>query len=354
VPPQNSVTHSPFDIPEWFDNDTLRATYLYTEGVRVGAESGSDSAALAYFRKVLEIDSLHAPSHHQISLLEISTNPASALTHSQIAHTADTANIDYLGQLAYTQLVGRQHKTALQNYNKLLRLDSRNPYNYRVAAALYVENNMPYMAVAVLDSAEYKLGFVPELWNDKRNLLLDLKLYDRAIEETLSVVANHPYESDNYRVLADLYARTGNDSLAVVNFEKAVSMAPDHFGTLLSAAKYYLAVGNERKYLAMLQSIFGLDSVPLDTKISLYDNATTLLDLERVVEHIFVSFLGHVVTMTIGLGGDVEVGNGQTLTVESYHWRVCCGDVAYDMHAPQHLQQIVNTLASKTRGCGDV
>lgn len=281
VPPQSSVTHSPFDAPEWFDNDTLRATYLYTEGVRVGAESGSDSAALAYFRKVLEIDSLHAPSHHQISLLEISTNPTSALTHSHIAHAADTANIDYLGQLAYTQLVGRQHKTALQNYNKLLRLDSRNPYNYRVAAALYVENNMPYMAVAVLDSAEYKLGFVPELWNDKRNLLLDLKLYDRAIDETLSVVANHPYESDNYRVLADLYARTGNDSLAVVNFEKAVSMAPDHFGTLLSAAKYYLAVGNERKYLAMLQSIFGLDSVPLDTKISLYDNAISEIEFYR-------------------------------------------------------------------------
>ena len=281
VPPQNSVTHSPFDIPEWFDNDTLRATYLYTEGVRVGAESGSDTTALPYLYKALEIDSLHAPSHHHISLIEISTNPASALAHSQIAHAADTANIDYLGQLAYAQLVGRQHKTALQNYNKLLRLDSRNPYNYRVAAALYVENNMPYMAVAVLDSAEYKLGFVPELWNDKRNLLLDLKLYDRAIEETLSVVANHPYESDNYRVLADLYARTGNDSLAVVNFDKAVSMAPDHFGTLLSAAKYHLSVGNERKYLAMLQSIFGLDSVPLDTKISLYDNAISEIEFYR-------------------------------------------------------------------------
>lgn len=281
VPPQNSVTHSPFDTPEWFDNDTLRATYLYTEGVRVGAESGSDSAALPYFRKVLELDSLHAPSHHQISLIEISTNPASALTHSQIAHAADTANVDYLGQLAYVQLMSRQHKTALQNFNKLLRLDSRNPYNYRVAAALYIENNMPYMAVAVLDSAEYKLGFVPELWNDKRNLLLDLKLYDRAIDETLSVVANHPYDGDNYRVLADLYARTGNDSLAMVNFEKAVSMAPDNFGTLMSAAKYYLSVGNERKYLATLQSIFGLDSVPLATKLSLYDNAISEIEFYR-------------------------------------------------------------------------
>lgn len=281
APQKSSDTRSPYDSPEWFDNDTLRATYLYTEGVRVVAESGVDSTALPYFRKVLEIDSLHAPSHHQISVIEVLKDPKSALAHSQVAHRVDTTNIDYLGQLAYAQTLNGQYKTALHNYTKLMRLDSRNPYNYRLAAALYAQTNMPFMAISVLDSAEYKLGFVPELWNDKRELMIRHKLYDRAISETLSRVANNPYDTGNYRVLADLYARTGNDSLAMVNFQKATELAPNDVGTLLAASRYYLSVGNERKYLTTIQTIFGLDNVGLDTKLALYDSVIEDIDFYR-------------------------------------------------------------------------
>lgn len=280
-PQQSSATHSPFDTPDWYDTDSLRATYLFTEGVRVVAESGVDTLAAPYFQKVLEIDSLHAPSHHQLSLIEAASNPSSAVAHSQIAHKSDTTNVDYLGQLAYVQTVDGQLQAALQNFNKLLRLESHNPYNYRMAAALYAQNNMPYMAISVLDSAAYKLGHIPELWSYKRELMIGVKLYDRAIEETLSVVANNPYETDNYRILGELYAQTGNDSLAQVNFDKAVNLAPESKLALLSAAKFYLSNGQETKYLATLQRLFALDSAEIEIKLALYDNTISDLDFYR-------------------------------------------------------------------------
>ena len=153
--PQKSRNEGGIEIPEIFDtNDSLRVAYLYSEGVKEAAKSGVPASAIPYWSKLLKIDSLHGGANHKMSELGVDANPQQALAYSNRAVKADTTNIEFLGQYAYTQVATGQYKAALQTFNKLLKKDSRNPYNYRMAAALYANEGMPHMAISILDSAE--------------------------------------------------------------------------------------------------------------------------------------------------------------------------------------------------------
>lgn len=283
LPQKSGVQVSLWDtIPECYNNsDSLRAIYLYTEGVRVAAESGDRKKALPYFEKVLEIDSLHGPTHHQLAINFDESNPQKAYLHSQKALASDTTNIAYLSQYAYAQIGVNQIRAALQNYNRLIELDSKNPYYYQMAAAIYAAENMPHMAINILDSAEYKLGRIKELTAQKRALLMRVKLYDRAIEDALSEAANNPFDHTCHRVLGELYSITGQDSLAQASFDKAISLVPTDATTLWSLGDHFLSLKDMSSYLEVLSQIFALDEVPLEEKLNVYDKLVENIDLYR-------------------------------------------------------------------------
>jgi len=265
-------------VPDWFDNDSLRVAYLYTEGVRTAAEGGE---ATEYFRAALAIDSLHAPSLYQLAEEEMQSSPQKAFEHGLAAYNSDTTNLDYQSLLAYLYVLNQKYQTAQQAYNRLLAKDPRNPFNYRMAAALYSASGMPFAAISVLDSAEYKLGRIDELVQYKRELLTSVKLYSRAIEETEASVRANPFDNDNYRILGELYGLTGKDSLASANYSKAMQLDSTNLQTLLSLGNYYKIRGREAEYMGVLQRIFVLDGVDLKTKLNLYDDSIANLDFYR-------------------------------------------------------------------------
>ncbi|MBQ2797349.1 MAG: hypothetical protein IJF01_06430 [Tidjanibacter sp.] len=259
-------------IPEWFDTDSLRVAYLYSEGIRATTESGRPFDGLPYWVKILEIDSLHGGANHQMSVLGTEISPSRALFYSRRAVEADTTNMEFLGQYAYSQVAAANYSTALQIYNTLLEKEPHNPYNYRMAAALYANEGMPHMAISLLDSAEYKLGHYEELASYKRSLLIGVRNYDRAISETQSAIANRPFDHSNFRILGEIYARTGQDSLAVANFQRAIELAPEDGENLVAAGEYYLSRGNYPQYFDLVKRLFMLDGEALEDKLDLYDN----------------------------------------------------------------------------------
>lgn len=281
--PQKVVSsRSAVVVPELFAADSLRIPYLYTEAVRLAAQTDNPLVALPYLEEILLLDSLHAPTNHFMSMIKTELrNPKEAVRHSVIAYAADTTNIDYLSQLAFAEVECGHYAAGKRHFNRLLKLDSKNAYNYHAAAALYAGTGMPHTAIALLDSAEYKLGYIKALADQKRELLMSVKLYDRAKAETLSAVANNPFDIDGYRVLGDIYAATGEDSLAVVNYQKALELAPTNPATLISASQFHYARGNEAEFLALVQQIFANDQITLEHKLKIYDNMTEDVDLYR-------------------------------------------------------------------------
>ena len=55
----------------------------------------------------------------------------------------------------------------------------------------------------------------------KRQLLLNMKQYDRALVEAKAMVENFPYDEDNYVELAELYTTLGQLAQAQEAYRKA-------------------------------------------------------------------------------------------------------------------------------------
>lgn len=269
------------EIPEHFNNDSLRAAYLYTEGVRVGSFSEDPLAGLPYFQMVLAIDSTHAPAHYRLSQAYLFRNAQKVHDHARRAYAADSTNLDYLDQYAYSLVTIGDYAKAKANYEKLLRLDPKNPANYRTAAILYASTNMPHMAISILDSAEHKLGYIEELARYRRELLVRLRQHDRAIGELQSVIANNPRNAEAHISLGEIYTSIGKDSLAEASYRKALEMSPNNPQVLAALGDHYYRTERNTEFLAVTKELFLNDDVELSRKLSIYDGIVKNEELYR-------------------------------------------------------------------------
>ncbi len=268
--PQKSSEGFVVDVPGWYSTDSLRAEYLYSEGVKVATLAKDRREALPYFEKVLEIDSLHAPTHFQMGDIAMRHDPKAALRHGRIASRADSTNVDYLGLYGYSLVSNNELQQARAVYEKLVRLEPRNGYNYQMLASLYQSSNMPYMALSVLDSAEYKLGRTGEIVGQKLGLLYSMNLYDKAIEEIKTEIANNPRSVNHLTMLGYLYTKNKQDSLVVDSFEKALALSPQNTDALLGLATFYKQRGREEEFLQALKTLFMVDEFPAQEAVSIW------------------------------------------------------------------------------------
>lgn len=259
------------DIPEWFDSDSLRVAYLYSEGVKVAALAEDRQDALPYFEKVLEIDSLHAPTHYQLGDMLINNNPEKALRHGRIVYAADSTNVDYLGFYGYALAYNQKIDRAKEVYERLVRLEPHNANNYQMLASLYRASEMPYMALSVLDSAEYKLGRIGELFSQKLNILYSLSLYTRAIEELKTEITNNPRNSHHVTMLGYLYMKTQQDSLAISTLKQALDINPQNTDALLGLASIHKQRGQDEAFLQTIKTLLLSENLPAQQIVSILE-----------------------------------------------------------------------------------
>lgn len=261
-------------------NDSLLASYYYSEGIKQSLlEQPERSADL--FRKVLSIDSLHAPSYYELATLCATDNPDSALVICRRAVEIDSTNMWYRNLYGQLLLHKGEWRTALGIFDRLLTEDPHNPMYYNVVAALYNQNRQPFSAIAVLDSAEYKLGRIDEMAAFKRQLLMDVGLYDKAIEQTQSLIVDQPYKSDNFLILAELYAATNKDSLARNAYDDAFRLDSTNVTILQSAAQFYRSRRETTKYFEYEQRLFLSPDVTFEQKRDRLEQLTSNQEVYR-------------------------------------------------------------------------
>lgn len=218
----------------------LAPYYYHGEGIKAYAVQGDTARATRLFRLALEADSTYAPAAYELAELTLAASPDEALAMSRRANRLDTANLTYRSQLGRMLVVTERYDEAMDIYTRLMREDPHNPMNYRLLAALYEFGRQPFSALTILDTAEMRLGRMEEISAYKRELSLRLRLYDKAVEETEKLIADYPYDEENYRVLGDIYAAMGRDSLARVNYGEALRLDSTNISTLASMADFYL------------------------------------------------------------------------------------------------------------------
>lgn len=255
--------------------DSLRATYLYTEGLKRSLIEQDSAAAYNFWLQAIAADSTYAPAFYSLSEQALYRDNTNAIIYGRKAYEQDTTNNWYLQRYGQSLLIGGDYKTAMSVYQKLLRRDPHNPDNYRIVAMLYQQADLPYSALTILDSAENQLGKIPYFSDLKRQLLIGTRQVDKALTEAKEMVEAVPYEAESHRVLAELYAASGKDSLAMAEFGTALKLDSTNIETLMSLADYYNRTKRYRENLATTKQLFLSNEMSLEAKIKMFKQITS-------------------------------------------------------------------------------
>ena len=297
-----SAETRPADI--YADTMPRDASFYYFEGVRAANIYENPDSALVNFRKVLELDSTHAPTYYEMASIEVADNPVLALSHSVRANELDQSNIWYKTQLGRMLIVNRKYDQAIGIYRDIIRLAPNRPENYRYLAGLYDQTGQPYTAISVLDSAEMKFGLMEEFSSYRRQLLINTRQADRAIEETRMLAANFPYDERNYVILGDLYASKRADSLAEEAYNEAFAIDSNSLAVIASMAEYYRSRDNISEFLKSVRRLLESEQIELDDKIDMFNDLTGNIGFYR--EYYF-SMNSLVSTLYTEYPGDYKV-----------------------------------------------
>ncbi|WP_418982381.1 tetratricopeptide repeat protein [Alistipes sp.] len=260
--------------PAWDVPDSLRSVWLYTEGIKRNAIDDDSLEARRLFTEAIRLDSSFAPAYYALASNGMFSTPDEAVELARRAWRLDTANLWYHRFYGQALLLAERYDQALGVYRRLSVEDAQNPDNFRILAALYEQHNNPYMALAMLDSAELRFGRIPPLSVMKRRLLVATHQTDKAIEEAAALVESAPYDRERRVVLAELYGVAGRDSSALAEYDAALAIDSADVSTLLSLADFHSKRRDYRALLNVTKRLFLAEDLPLEAKVRRFEQFT--------------------------------------------------------------------------------
>ncbi|MCD8071700.1 MAG: tetratricopeptide repeat protein [Alistipes sp.] len=271
---KTEVVWSSYDtIPAGFRDKLIQ--YYYTEGIKSYSIDKDNRRALSNFDKAIQLDPTHAPSYFQAANAAMTFDPSQALWYSGKAVELDSSNTWYASQNGRLAIMTGRYSDARRIYEKLIVMEPRSPENYAMLAMLYERTGQPYAAIATLEKAENVIGRIEQLSKHKRDMLILAGLTDQAIREGEAIAKTYPYNYEGYLFLAELYAETRKDSLAELNYSKALELNPDGLDIIASMNEFYRISGNSVKYLESGKRLVQSPDLEKETKIRLFRDITS-------------------------------------------------------------------------------
>lgn len=308
--------------------ESLRQTYLYTDGIKALDLHGDTLRAERLWREAVGIDSAYSPALYRLAML--------AADRDSLAEAAELARRTYLCDTMnrwYTQLYGRmllateRYDLALPIYRRLTAIDSQEPENYRLLALLYARSNLPFSAITTLDTAEIRFGRHRLLSDLKQQLLFSTGQLSKAVEEGRRTVESFPYDVEAYISLSEAYSATGKDSLAYATLNEAFKIDSTDLSLMQALGSYYEKHRRYREYLGIERRLFADDRIPVEQKIKRFGQLTSSIDFYR--EHYFqLNDLASTLAVkypdnraVVDLYGGHLIASGNTETALEYYRR---------------------------------
>ncbi len=262
------------------ESDSLpirRAILLTSEGQKRAQIYNDFEGGDSLFRAAIEEDENYSPAYFYLAQL-LSSEGISAdtvLYYAQRAYQLDSLNKWYSDNYAQALAISGNFEESLRLYAKAIVRAPQDLTAYMMMAMLYRESKLPFSAIAILDSAELKVGVNSYASSLKRELLLSTGQRDRAITETIALTQIEPSDIENRLILAELYVATKQDSLARAEYQKALQIDPTSLVTLRSLSQFYAERNEFFSYLNTLRMIFDNESESLEQKIELFNRVTS-------------------------------------------------------------------------------
>lgn len=251
---------------------------LYTNALKRYLIYGDTASARQLVNQAIESDSTYTPAIYLLSRIEDSAEKA--WVAAEKALQADSTNFHLLQHTAELSLNAHKYDSAKCHLTNLV-AESQNPDHFRLLAILHNLGKNRNAAIAVLDSAEVRLGKIDYLNRVRQQIYLDGGESEKAIMSALEGVENAPYEPINHIALADVYATIGADSLADVSYNKAISLDNTNPTPWFEYAGF---LDSRKRYTEMLlvwRNIVEFEKVPLTSKLSIVESITAKRDFYR-------------------------------------------------------------------------
>lgn len=237
---------------------------LYAEAIKAITIHKDTIEARRAIKAVLGQDSNHAPSLNLLS--RITHKPQEAVVYAEKAHLADTANRYYLEDYGSTLIQAGEYNKAVAIFEKIAE-KSTEPDHYRILAILLDNGRNTEKALSVLDTAEVRFGRIPVLGRLRQYYLLKTGKTLAAEADARKAIEEAPYLAENHIALAEIYAMTRRDSLALASFQKAIAIDTLAIEPWIALGDYYQKSGNKIAYLNVLERLFSSEILPLKGKI---------------------------------------------------------------------------------------
>ncbi len=250
---------------------------LTTEGQKQTQIYNNLKGGDSLFRLSIAEDPTYAPAYYHLAQLLQKNREGidSVIFYAKQAYEIDSLNKWYRESYAQALAYGGQFDKARRLFEEAIKSSPLDLNAYVMVAMLHSQTSNNEEAIAVLDSAEMRVGKNPYVSSFKRELLLTTNQTDRAIEESRSLIEIDPEDIENRIALAEIYASTEQDSLALQQFQEALLIEPASTEVLNSMGQYYLSKGNMPAYFHTVREIFKNPAESMADKISMFKRITS-------------------------------------------------------------------------------
>ena len=258
--PQHKTTHP--------TTSKKSVSELYTEAVKAFAVHQDTLSVVTTIEKIFKQDSNYAPALYLLA--RITKSPQMAAEYAERAYLLDTTNHHYLAEHARTSVWANHLSKAEAAFKKIVRT-SNEPHDFRLLAVILDHTQKQEEAVAVLDSAIVRFGRISLFCSMRQNFLLRMGRAQEAEAEAKKMVEEEPYVAANHIALAELYAITRRDSLALESFKNAIAVDSLAIDPLISLAEYYGKKKDKASYLSVLTKVFAHEELSIEVKLGEWD-----------------------------------------------------------------------------------
>lgn len=244
----------------------------YTEALKSVTIHSDTTKAVMLLRSVLEHDSVYAPA---LALMaRLSTNNAERAEYAKRAYYADTTNTHYIELYRQALVDMHDYASAIPLSYRLVER-STEPSEYYMLAAMLEHTQRDSEAIAILDSAYIRLGRIAPLSRLRQYLLIKNGRMLEAEQDALKGIEEAPYLADSYVALAEIYAGSKRDSLALATYLRGLEVDKESLELQVSLNDFYLRRNQTPEYLSSLDIIFANKELSVERKIAQWKNLVT-------------------------------------------------------------------------------
>jgi len=223
--------------------------------------------AEALYLECLKNDPRDAASMYELASLYLSLERIDdAKNYAIKASEIDPQNTYYKALLASVYQTEGNYKASIEILKELLAEHPGKSDYIRQLAYIYIVDKNYVEAIELMNQLEKKTGISELISLQKQQLYLGLNESDKAINEIEKLIAEYPFETKYYALLAELCVQYEKDEKAIWAYEKIAAIDSNDAYVHISLFDFYRKKNNDDKAFDELKKGFSNPNLDVETK----------------------------------------------------------------------------------------